>query len=58
VTYWLAELISGRDPTLSDEHTEFKFVVKEDIPSLSNYPDFLEMVEYFHQEIKNLHQLS
>lgn len=57
VTYWLAELTSGRDPTLSDEHTEFRFVRKNEISSISNYPDFLEMVDFFHGEIKKLHQL-
>lgn len=58
VVYWLAELTSGRDPTLSDEHTEFKFLSKEDITSVSRYPDFLRMVDYFHEEIKKLHQLE
>jgi bis(5'-nucleosidyl)-tetraphosphatase len=39
VVYWLAELISGQDPTLSDEHTEFKFLSKNEITSVSTYPD-------------------
>lgn len=58
VVYWLAELISGRDPTLSDEHTDFKFLSKDDIRSVSTYPEFLNMVDYFHEEIKKLHQLE
>ncbi|CRL02580.1 CLUMA_CG015842, isoform A [Clunio marinus] len=57
VVYWLAELVSGRDPTLSDEHTDFKFVTKEQISTLSTYPDFLEMVDYFDNEIKKIHKL-
>lgn len=57
VTYWLAELISGRDPTLSDEHTEYKFVKKDEIANLADYKDFLDMVEYFDIEIRKLHQL-
>lgn len=58
VVYWLAELISGRVPTLSDEHTEFKFLTKDEITSVSTYPDFLEMVNHFHSEIKKLHRLE
>lgn len=58
VVYWLAELTSGRDPTLSDEHTAFMFVAKEQIKSLSTYPDFLQMVDYFHDEIRKLHKLE
>lgn len=58
VVYWLAELISGRDPTLSDEHTEFKFVTKEAVKDLSPFPDFLEMLDFYDTEIKKLHQLN
>jgi len=57
VVYWLAELISGKDPTLSDEHTDFKFLPKDEVKNLSTWPDFLEMVEYFDKEIKKLHKL-
>lgn len=57
VTYWLAELVSGRDPILSDEHTEFKFVKKDEIASLANYKDFLDMIDDFDAEIKRIHQL-
>lgn len=58
VVYWLAELISGRDPILSDEHTAFKFLTKSEIPSVATYPEFLNMVDYFEDEIKKLHQLN
>lgn len=57
VVYWLAELISGRDPSLSDEHTAFKFLKKSEIPSVSTFPDFLNMVDFFELEIKKLHKL-
>lgn len=58
VVYWLAELTSGRDPTLSDEHTAFKFLNKSEIPSVATFPEFLNMVDYFDLEIKKLHQLN
>lgn len=58
VVYWLAELISGRDPTLSDEHTAFKFLKISDISSVSTFPDFLDMVESFELQIKALHKLN
>ncbi|CAO1328599.1 unnamed protein product [Diamesa serratosioi] len=54
VVYWLAELISTKDPTLSEEHTEFKFLPKKEAIELSGYADFAEMVEYFHDEILKL----
>lgn len=58
VVYWLAELISARDPTLSDEHTDFKFLSKNDVKSFSDFPDFLNMLDEFDAEIKSLHNLS
>lgn len=58
VVYWLAELVSGKDPTLSDEHTDFKFLRKDEIKSLARYPQFLRMVDYFDKEIKKLHKLE
>lgn len=57
VVYWLAELTSGRDPTLSDEHTEFKFLPKHEIKSVATFPDFLKMVEQFEVDIKKLHNI-
>lgn len=58
VVYWVAEAISGKNPTLSSEHTEFKFVKKPDIPRLSDFPDFLEMVDCFDKEIRKIHNLQ
>lgn len=57
VVYWLAELISGRDPILSDEHTEFKFLPKEEVKKFSTWPEFTSMVDYFESEIKKLHNI-
>lgn len=55
VVYWLAELKNAqKDPTLSDEHTEFRWLAKDEATSLSGYPDFAEMVKYFHDKIGNL----
>ena len=55
VVYWLAELKDAqKDPTLSEEHTEFRWLPKDEATSLSGYPDFTEMVSYFHGRIANL----
>jgi bis(5'-nucleosidyl)-tetraphosphatase len=58
VVYWLAELISSRDPTLSHEHTAFKFLTKSEIPSVATFPEFLSMVDSFETEIKKIHQIA
>lgn len=55
VVYWLAELISDRDPTLSEEHTEFKYLKMSEIPDFSPFPDFNDMACWFEKEIKKLH---
>lgn len=55
VVYWLAELKDPEnDPKLSEEHTEFRWLPKDQATSLSGYPDFTEMVSYFHGRIANL----
>lgn len=55
VTYWLAELKNPQqDPTLSDEHTEFRWLPKAAAVQLSGYKDFEDMVEYFDQTIKTM----
>lgn len=55
VVYWLAELKDPqKNPQLSDEHTEFIWLPKEDAISKAGYADFAEMVQYFHDNIKNL----
>lgn len=55
VVYWLAELRDPqKDPILSDEHTEFRWLKKDDAISLSGYADFAEMVNHFHDRISQL----
>lgn len=55
VVYWLAELSDAeKDPILSDEHTEFRWLKKDDAIKLSGYADFAEMVQYFHDRIDSL----
>ncbi|XP_031624608.1 bis(5'-nucleosyl)-tetraphosphatase [asymmetrical] [Contarinia nasturtii] len=55
VVYWLAELKDGHNnPTLSDEHTEFRWLPKDEAISLSGYADFAQMVQYFHDRIGKL----
>lgn len=55
VVYWLAELREAeKDPILSQEHTEFKWLGKDDAITLCGYADFAEMVQYFHDRIGNL----
>lgn len=52
VIYWLAELRSPtKDPILSDEHIDFKWLKKDEAVNLSGFPDFATMVEHFHKEI-------
>lgn len=55
--YFVAQLLSAKDPVLSDEHTEYRFVPKSDVKAIAPFPDFLEMLEAFDAEIRNLHQL-
>lgn len=55
VVYWLAELKDAHNnPTLSEEHTEFRWLIKDEAISLSGYADFAEMVRHFHDEIETL----
>lgn len=55
VVYWLAELRDVQmDPTLSDEHTEFRWLNKDDAIKLSGYADFAQMVQHFHDRIDSL----
>lgn len=55
VVYWLAELCDAeKDPILSDEHTEFRWLKKDDAIKLSGYADFAAMVQYFHDRIDSL----
>lgn len=55
VVYWLAELRDpAKNPTLSDEHTEFRWLAKDAAIALSGFNDFAEMVNHFHNKIKTL----
>lgn len=55
VVYWLAEVYDAKkDPILSDEHTEFRWLGKDDAIKLCGYADFAEMVQYFHDRIDSL----
>ena len=56
VVYWLAELVTDKDPTLSDEHTEFRFLSKNEAKALSGFSDFSDMLDYFEPEILKLNQ--
>ena len=59
VVYWLAQLRDAtKDPTLSDEHTNFKFLNKKETIALSGYKDFADMVEELDFEIKKIHGFS
>jgi bis(5'-nucleosidyl)-tetraphosphatase len=56
VIYWLAQLKNPQHmPTLSEEHTEFKFLNKVDAIELSGYKDFADMVEWFDGEVRKIH---
>lgn len=55
VVYWLAELRDPKkNPILSDEHTEFRWLMKDEAISLCGYTDFAEMVRHFHDKIGSL----
>lgn len=55
VVYWLAELCDAtKDPILSDEHTEFRWLEKDAAIKLSGYDDFAAMVQHFHDRINSL----
>lgn len=55
VVYWLAKLKnSEHNPTLSNEHTEFKWLDKDAAIKLSGFSDFEAMVQHFHDQIPNL----
>jgi len=56
VVYWLAQLKDAtKNPTLSDEHTDFKFLNRKDAISLSGYKDFANMIEELDVEIRKIH---
>ena len=52
--YWLAELInSSKEVTLSDEHTDFKWLPLEEACKLSGFPDMIEALKNCDKYIKN-----
>lgn len=57
VQYFLAELTSTKEPTLSDEHTEFRFLPKDEAIKISGFIDFAKMLEHFDTVIRKMHQL-
>lgn len=59
VVYWLAQLVNfNNDPKLSDEHTDFRWLNKDETKLLEGNADFGEMVDYFHNEISNLKDIN
>lgn len=55
VVYWLAELRdASKEPALSHEHIEFRWLAKDAAIDLCGFHDFADMVEYFHDKIKTL----
>lgn len=52
VVYWLAELKDPQtNPKLSHEHTEFRWVTKDDAILLVGYDDFAVMITELHDKI-------
>lgn len=55
VVYWLAELRDAtKNPKLSHEHIEFRWLTKDAAIALSGFQDFANMVQHFDERIKNL----
>lgn len=56
VVYWLAELKDvTKPPTLSEEHEDLKWLLKDEAKRLSGYPDFADMLEEFHEQYLSKH---
>ncbi|XP_037960242.1 bis(5'-nucleosyl)-tetraphosphatase [asymmetrical] [Teleopsis dalmanni] len=54
VVYWLAELKDPQKaPTLSDEHTEMKWLPKDQAKEIVGFADNQQMIEHFYQYIMN-----
>lgn len=52
VIYWLAEVKNLKhDPKLSHEHTEFRWVTKDEAISLVLKDNFTEMITHFHDKL-------
>ncbi|XP_013107173.1 bis(5'-nucleosyl)-tetraphosphatase [asymmetrical] [Stomoxys calcitrans] len=55
VIYWLAELNDpSKEPTLSEEHTELKWLTKEAAKEIVGYKDNQEMIDKFYEVISTL----
>lgn len=55
IVFWLAELTDPKKiATLSTEHTEFKWLDKDNTISMVGNSNFTEMVSYLHDRIENL----
>lgn len=55
VVYWLAEIKNPlQEPVLSDEHTELKWLNKDDAKTIVGFKDNQDMIEHFHQFILDL----
>lgn len=55
VVYWLAQLLdAGLEPTLSDEHTAFKWLPAAEATELAGFVDFRKMLEHFEPIIPEL----
>lgn len=55
VIYWLAELKEPeKKPKLSHEHTEHRWLNKDDAILLNGFDDFAEMINYFHDKINSV----
>lgn len=54
VIYWIAELKNPQKiPKLSHEHTEFRWLTKDDAILLNGFDDFAEMINNFHSKIQS-----
>ncbi|XP_055390148.1 bis(5'-nucleosyl)-tetraphosphatase [asymmetrical] [Condylostylus longicornis] len=52
VIYWLAELVNPcKNPVLSDEHTEYKWLPKNEAKELAKFKDFQDLIDFFHDKI-------
>lgn len=55
VVYWLAQLRdAAREPILSDEHTDHKWLPASEATALARFADFQQMVEHFEPIIPKL----
>lgn len=58
VQLWPAELKDPqKKPTLSHEHTDYRWVTKDEAKSLNEHPCFSEMTSFFYDPIKSLPKL-